>query len=124
MRDENGKERRLSWRKQKRRLQLQFWTRFGKEPTAPDDVYIEHEQRFLGLLQRVNDIRRSLVYYREKALPEYCNACANLGADVWCVVSVDTVGKGTDAEKFRHAMCAINERKEMKNHFFNAVSCC
>jgi hypothetical protein len=84
-------------------------------------VYEQHEQRFLALLQRVVDIRHSLEYYKEKALPDYCAACANLGADVWCVVSVDNVGKGTDAEKFRHAMCTINERKEIQNHFFNAV---
>lgn len=88
---------------------------------SPDDEYEQHEQRFLGLLQKLLDIRTSLEHYRATALPLYSAACASLGADVWCVVSVDTVGKGTDAEKFRHAMCAINETKEVKNHFFNAV---
>ncbi|RLN91313.1 hypothetical protein BBJ28_00013268 [Nothophytophthora sp. Chile5] len=88
---------------------------------SPDDVYEQHEQRFLGLLQKLLDIRKSLEHYRTTALPVYCTACASLGADVWCVVSVDAVGKGADAEKFRHAMCAINETKEAKNHFFNAV---
>jgi hypothetical protein len=84
-------------------------------------MYQQHEQRFLALLQKLLDIRQSLEHYRTKAFPEYCAACAALGADVWCVVSVDAVGKGADAEKFRHAMCAINEAKEMKSHFFNAV---
>lgn len=87
---------------------------------SPDDVYEQHEQRFLGLLQKLLDIRKSLEHYRATALPLYCSACASLGADVWCVVSVDAVGKGADAEKFRHAMCAINETKD-KSHFFNAV---
>lgn len=36
-------------------------------------------------------------------------------------MGVHSVGRGADAEKFRHAMCAINETKEAKNHFFNAV---
>jgi hypothetical protein len=88
---------------------------------APDDVYEQNEQRFLGLLQKLLDIRKSLEHYRMTALPVYCSSCASLGADVWCVVSVDAVGKATDAEKFRHAMCAVNETKEAKNHFFNAV---
>lgn len=73
------------------------------------------------MLQKLLDIRKSLEHYRVTAFPVYCSACASLGADVWCVVSVDAVGKGADAEKFRHAMCAINETKEAKNHFFNAV---
>jgi hypothetical protein len=93
----------------------------GQQLASPDDVYEQHEQRFLGLLQKLLDIRKSLEHYRATALPVYCSACASLGADVWCVVSVDAVGKGADAEKFRHAMCAINETKEAKNHFFNAV---
>lgn len=116
------KSRIVRWQLQKRKLQFQLRTNFGKElSAAPDEIYEQHEQRFLGLLQKLLDIRKSLDHYRVNALPIYCSACARLGADVWCVVSVDTVGKGADAEKFRHAMCAINETKEAKNHFFNAV---
>ncbi|KAK1934444.1 hypothetical protein P3T76_011053 [Phytophthora citrophthora] len=107
------------WRQHKRKLQYQIG-RVHKQLASPDDVYEQHEQRFLGLLQKLLDIRKSLEHYRATALPLYCSACASLGADVWCVVSVDAVGKGADAEKFRHAMCAINETKEAKNHFFNA----
>ncbi|KAJ0402596.1 hypothetical protein ATCC90586_003442 [Pythium insidiosum] len=114
------KKKRLSWQLHKRRLQYQLLTGFGKELPPADDLYVAHEQRFLSLLQKLLDIRKSLEYYRTKALPEYCAACAALGADVWCVVSVDAVGKGTDAERFRHAMCAINETKELKSHYFNA----
>ncbi|KAJ0402252.1 hypothetical protein P43SY_008244 [Pythium insidiosum] len=114
------KKKRLSWQLHKRRLQYQLLTGFGKELPPADDLYVAHEQRFLSLLQKLLDIRQSLEYYRTKALPEYCAACAALGADVWCVVSVDAVGKGTDAERFRHAMCAINETKELKSHYFNA----
>ncbi|GLE05181.1 hypothetical protein PINS_up014169 [Pythium insidiosum] len=140
------KKKRLSWQLHKRRLQYQLLTSFGKvsvclclyihlesllnhlltwwriqELPPADDLYEAHEQRFLSLLQKLLEIRRSLEFYRVKALPEYCAACAALGADVWCVVSVDAVGKGTDAERFRHAMCAINETKELKSHYFNAV---
>ncbi|KAL3664120.1 hypothetical protein V7S43_011004 [Phytophthora oleae] len=107
------------WRQHKRKLQYQIG-RVHKQLASPDDVYEQHEQRFLGLLQKLLDIRKSLEHYRATALPLYCSSCASLGADVWCVVSVDAVGKGADAEKFRHAMCAINETKEAKNHFFNA----
>ncbi|KAG7396253.1 hypothetical protein PHYBOEH_002571 [Phytophthora boehmeriae] len=114
------KGRRLVWQQHKRKLQYQILCRVRKQLASPDDVYEQHEQRFLGLLQKLLDIRKSLEHYRTTALPVYCSACASLGADVWCVVSVDAVGKGTDAEKFRHAMCAINETKEAKNHFFNA----
>uniref|UniRef100_K3WYH4 BAR domain-containing protein n=1 Tax=Globisporangium ultimum (strain ATCC 200006 / CBS 805.95 / DAOM BR144) TaxID=431595 RepID=K3WYH4_GLOUD len=120
------KNKRLSWQMQKRKLQYQLLSSFGKvllllpNLASPDDDYEQHEQRFLGLLQKLLDIRKSLEHYRTTALPLYCSACASLGADVWCVVSVDAVGKGADAEKFRHAMCAINETKEAKNHFFNA----
>ncbi|GAB9465804.1 hypothetical protein Gpo141_00003196 [Globisporangium polare] len=114
------KNKRLDWQLQKRKLHYHFLTNFGKNFASPDDDYEQHEQRFIGLLQKLLDIRKSLEHYRTTALPIYCSACASLGADVWCVVSVDTVGKGADAEKFRHAMCAINETKEVKNHFFNA----
>ncbi|KAH7463014.1 uncharacterized protein KRP23_13231 [Phytophthora ramorum] len=112
--------RRLLWLHHKRKVQYQVMCRVRKQLASPDDVYEQHEQRFLGLLQKLLDIRKSLEHYRATALPLYCSACASLGADVWCVVSVDAVGKGADAEKFRHAMCAINETKEAKNHFFNA----
>lgn len=142
------KNKRLDWQLQKRKLQYHFLNSFGKverillaasvlmwpvvwyvlivlqcqqNVASPDDDYEQHEQRFIGLLQKLLDIRKSLEHYRTTALPIYCSACASLGADVWCVVSVDAVGKGADAEKFRHAMCAINETKEVKNHFFNAV---
>ncbi|KAE8878096.1 hypothetical protein PF005_g3510 [Phytophthora fragariae] len=111
--------RRLLWQRHKRKLQYQVMCRVHKQLGSPDDVYEQHEQRFLGLLQKLLDIRKSLEHYRATALPLYCSACASLGADVWCVVSVDAVGKGADAEKFRHAMCAINETKD-KSHFFNA----
>ncbi|KAG2520450.1 hypothetical protein JM18_006800 [Phytophthora kernoviae] len=114
------KGRRHVWQQRKRKLQYQILCRVRKQLASPDDVYEQHEQRFLGLLQKLLDIRKSLEHYRTTALPVYCSACASLGADVWCVVSVDAVGKGADAEKFRHAMCAINETKEAKNHFFNA----
>lgn len=107
------------WRQHKRKLQYQIG-RVHKQLASLDDVYEQHEQRFMGLLQKLLDIRKSLEHYRATALPLYCSSCAGLGADVWCVVSVDAVGKGADAEKFRHAMCAINETKEAKNHFFNA----
>ncbi|KAG7386444.1 hypothetical protein PHYPSEUDO_000273 [Phytophthora pseudosyringae] len=112
--------RRMLWQRHKRKLQYQIMCRVHQQLASPDDVYEQHEQRFLGLLQKLLDIRKSLEHYRTTALPVYCSACASLGADVWCVVSVDAVGKGADAEKFRHAMCAINETKEAKNHFFNA----
>ncbi|EEY68149.1 uncharacterized protein PITG_04536 [Phytophthora infestans T30-4] len=112
--------RRMVWLHHKRKLQYQIMCRVHKQLASPDDVYEQHEQRFLGLLQKLLDIRKSLEHYRTMALPLYCASCASLGADVWCVVSVDAVGKGADAEKFRHAMCAINETKEAKKHFFNA----
>lgn len=135
------RRRRLSWQMQKRKWQFQVMSAFRKvcvvkaqlmatneglmlvmqQLTAPDDVYEQNEQRFLGLLQKLLDIRKSLEHYRTTALPVYCSSTASLGADVWCVVSVDAVGRATDAEKFRHAMCAVNETKEAKNHFFNAV---
>ncbi|KAF1318386.1 hypothetical protein FI667_g14019, partial [Globisporangium splendens] len=99
------KNKRLSWQMQKRKLQYQLLSSFGKKNLAsPDDDYEQYEQSFLGLLQKLLDIRKSLEHYRITALPLYCSACASLGADVWCVVSVDAVGRGADAEKFRHAM--------------------
>ncbi|TYZ57338.1 hypothetical protein PybrP1_002931 [[Pythium] brassicae (nom. inval.)] len=117
------------WQLRKRQLRFQLLDRLGKaravlarHATAAedDDDYAQHEQRFAGLLRKLLDIRQSLEHYRARALPLYCAACASLGADVWCVVGVHSVGKGADAEKFRHAMCAINETKEAKSHFFNA----
>lgn len=108
------------WLQHKRKLQFQVMCCVHKHVASPDDVYEQQKQRFLGLLQKLLDIRKSLEHYRMAALPLYCSACASLGADVWCVVGVDAVGKGAEAEKFRHAMCAINETKEAKNHFFNA----
>lgn len=114
------KKPRLSWLVQKRKLKMQLLASFGSSSTSSDELYQQHEQRFLALQQKLLDIRKSLDRYRTKALPEYCAACATLGADVWCVVGVDAVGKGMDPEKFRHAMCAINEAKELKSHYFNA----
>ncbi|KUF92828.1 hypothetical protein AM588_10006684 [Phytophthora nicotianae] len=81
-------------------------------------VWLQHKRKLQ--YQIMCRVHKSLEHYRTTALPVYCSSCASLGADVWCVVSVDAVGKGADAEKFRHAMCAINETKEAKNHFFNA----
>lgn len=88
---------------------------------SSDEVYEQNEQRFLGLLQKLLDIRKSIEHYRTTALPIFCSSCASLGADVWSVVSVDAVGKGTDAEKFRHAMCAVNESKDAKSHYVNTA---
>lgn len=136
---------RCDWQLRKRQLRFQLFDRLGKVrsvgsfslevcipytltrvqltiATEDDDDYAQYAQRFSGLLHKLLDIRQSLEHYRARALPLYCAACASLGADVWCVVSVHSVGTGADAEKFRHAMCAINETKEAKNHFFNAVS--
>ncbi|OQR91345.1 hypothetical protein THRCLA_09027 [Thraustotheca clavata] len=102
-----------------RRWMQKMLISFGSVTPSPDTFYTREKERFLGLLKSIQDIRDSLAHYKA-ILPQYSLACAQLGVDVWCVVSADAVGQNVAAEKFRHAMCAINEKQEIKSHFFNA----
>ncbi|KDO19557.1 hypothetical protein SPRG_15194 [Saprolegnia parasitica CBS 223.65] len=109
-----------SLRDRQRRWLQKTLVSFGRATPTPDDVYIKAKDRFLGLLKSILDIRGSLSRYKA-VLPQYSLACAQLGVDVWCVTSAEAVGRqSVAAETFRHAMCAINEKQEIKSHFFNA----
>ncbi|EQC29189.1 hypothetical protein SDRG_13063 [Saprolegnia diclina VS20] len=109
-----------SLRDRQRRWLQKTLVSFGRATPTPDDVYVKAKDRFLGLLKSIVDIRASLSRYKAM-LPQYSLACAQLGVDVWCVTSADAVGRqSVAAETFRHAMCAINEKQEIKSHFFNA----
>ncbi|OQR85974.1 hypothetical protein ACHHYP_11127 [Achlya hypogyna] len=111
---------RMSLRDRQRRWFQKTLVSIGRATPTPDDYYTKEKDRFLSLLKSVEDIRSSLERYKTM-LPQYSLTCAKLGVDVWCVVSADSVGRQTvAAETFRHAMCAINEKQEIKSHFFNA----